>query len=135
MERYAVSTPHAPSSDGASSQAIAHNGVLYVSSQLPLDPVTGVMLPRPIVRGTEAAFRAQVLQCLANLRAVCEAAGAEMTDALKLTFSTTVLAHAPVINSVCRETFPHEPPAQSLVGVSSLPGDAYVVVDAIVALR
>ena len=135
MERYAIVTPNAPSSDGASSQAIAHGGVLYVSSQLPIDPVTGVMLPRPIVRGTEAAFRAQLLQCLANLRAVCEAAGAEMDDTLKLTFSTTVLAYSQVINSVCREIFPDVPPARCIVGVSSLPGDAYVVVDAIVAIR
>ena len=134
MERYAVSTPHAPSSGGASSQAIAHNGVLYVSGQLPMDPVTGAMLPRPIVRGTEAAFRAQVLQCLANLRAVCEAAGGSLDEVVRVGIYLTDLSDFAAVNAVMQDYFAAPYPARSTIEVSGLPKGAAFEVDAVMVL-
>jgi 2-iminobutanoate/2-iminopropanoate deaminase len=138
MERNVIFTPDAPWSPGGSSQAIAYNGVLYVSGQLPIDPVTGQMLPRPLnplFGGGDQAVSAQTRQCLNNLHAICRAAGADLADAIKLTIYTPVLIEfGAVIDDVYRGFFAEAPPARSMVGVNVLQGNALVQVDAIVAL-
>ena len=138
MERNVIFTPDAPWSPGGSSQAIVYNGVLYVSGQLPIDPVTGQMLPRPLnplFGGGDQAVSAQTRQCLNNLNAICRAAGADLADALKLTIYTPVLIEfASVIDQIYRGFFTEAPPARSMVGVNVLQGNALVQVDAIVPL-
>lgn len=138
MERNVIFTPDAPWSPGGSSQAITYNGVLYVSGQLPIDPVTGHMLPRPLnplFGGGDQAVSAQTTQCLNNLSALCRAAGADLSDAIKLTIYTPVLIEfASVIDHVYRGFFTEAPPARSMVGVNVLQGNALVQVDAIVPL-
>ncbi len=138
MERTVIFTPHAPWSPGGSSQALAYNGLLHVSGQLPIDPATGQMLPRPLnpsFGGGDEAVDAQTRQCLRNLNAICQAAGAELSDAIKLTIYTPLLIQsAPVIDRVFREFFTVAPPARSLIGVNVLQGNALVQVDAIVPL-
>ena len=138
MERNVIFTPDAPWSPGGSSQAIAYGGLLYVSGQLPIDPATGQMLPRPLnplFGGGDQAVSAQTRQCLDNLNAICRAAGADLSDAIKLTISTPVLIEfASAIDRVYREFFTEAPPARSMVGVNVLQGNALVQVDAIVPL-
>ena len=138
MERTVIFTPDAPWSPGGSSQAITYNGVLYVSGQLPIDPVTGQMLPRPLnpfFGGGDQAVSAQTRQCLNNLNAICRAAGADLADAIKLTIYTPMLIEfASVIDDVYRGFFTEAPPARSMVGVNVLQGNALVQVDAIVPL-
>lgn len=138
MERNVIFTPNAPWSPGGSSQAIAYGGLLHVSGQLPIDPVTGQMLPRPLnpaFGGGEQAASAQTRQCLNNLHAICQAAGAELSNAIKFTVYTPMLIQlAPVIDAVFREFFTVAPPARSLIGVNVLQGNALVQVDAIVPL-
>ncbi|MFF1573553.1 RidA family protein [Leifsonia sp. NPDC058292] len=138
MERNVIFTPDAPWSPGGSSQAIAYNGLLYVSGQLPIDPATGQMLPRPLnplFGGGEQAVSAQMRQCLTNLNAISQAAGADMSNAIKLTIFTPVLIEfAAVIDRVFREFFPDAPPARSMIGTNVLQGNALVQVDAIVPL-
>ena len=138
MERNVIFTPDAPWSPGGSSQAITYNSVLYVSGQLPIDPVTGQMLPRPLnplFGGGDQAVSAQTRQCLNNLNAICRAAGADLADALKLTIYTPVLIEfASVIDQIYRGFFIEAPPARSMVGVNVLQGNALVQVDAIVPL-
>ncbi|WP_440711346.1 RidA family protein [Herbiconiux sp. YIM B11900] len=138
MERTVIFTPDAPWSPGGSSQAIAHDGVLYVSGQLPIDPTSGQMPPRPfnpLFGGGEQAVDAQTRQCLTNVNAICRAAGADLSDAIKLTVYTPVLIEfASVIDRVFREFFPVAAPARSMIGVNVLQGNALVQVDAIVPL-
>lgn len=138
MERNVIFTPDAPWAAGGSSQAIAYNGLLFVSGQLPIDAATGQMLPRPfnpLFGGGDAAVSAQTRQCLENLNAICRAAGAELSRAIKLTIHTPVLIEfGSVIDRVYREFFVEEPPARSMIGVNVLQGNALVQVDAIVAL-
>jgi 2-iminobutanoate/2-iminopropanoate deaminase len=139
VERRVIFTPDAPWSPGGSSQAIAYDGLLYVSGQLPIDPATGQMLPRPLnplFGGGDQAVSAQMSQCLKNLNAICEAAGADLSDAIKLTIYTPVLIEfASVIDRVYREFFTEAPPARSLIGANVLQGNALVQVDAIVPLN
>ncbi len=138
MERNVIFTPNAPWPQGGSSQAITYNGVLYVSGQLPIDPASGQMLPRPLnpsFGGGEQAVIAQARQCLKNLNAICEAAGADLSHAIKLTIHTPMLIQfGPVIDRVFREFFIEAPPARSMIGVNVLEGNALVQVDAIVPL-
>jgi 2-iminobutanoate/2-iminopropanoate deaminase len=101
--------------------------LLFCSGQIPLDPVTGELV------GEMPA--AQARQCLENLRAVCEAAGASLDQAVRLTVYTTNLAEFAEINEVYASFFPgDDPPARVTVGVAQLPKGALVEIDAIVAL-
>ncbi|SMG26054.1 RidA family protein [Agreia pratensis] len=138
MERNVIFTPDAPWSPGGSSQAITYNGLLYVSDQLPIDPATGQMLPRPLnpsFGGGDQAVDAQMRQCLKNLNAICQAAGTDLSNAIKLTIYTPMLIQfAPVIDRVFREFFTEFPPARSMIGVNVLQGNALVQIDAIVPL-
>lgn len=134
VERNVIFTPDAPWSPGGSSQAISFNGVLYVSGQLPIDPATGQMLPRPF-NALPGAADAQTRQCLKNVNAICQAAGADLSNAIKLTIHTPMLIEiGSVIDRVYREFFPVAPPARSMIGVNVLQGNALVQVDAIVPL-
>lgn len=82
-----------------------------------------------------ASCAEQARRCLENLRAVCEAAGASLERALRLTVYTTEMESFPEINEVYASFFPgEEPPARVTVGVSALPKGALVEIDAIVAL-
>lgn len=139
MERNVIFTQDAPWSPEGSSQAVSYNGLLYVSGQLPIDPATGQMLPRPFnpgFGGGEQAVNAQTRQCLTNLNAICLAAGADLPNAIKLTIYTPVLIEfASVIDQVLREFFTVAPPARSLIGVAVLQGNALVQLDAVVPLN
>lgn len=139
MERAVIFTPDAPWHPGGSSQAITYNGLLHVSGQLPIDPATGQMLPRPfnpVFGGGDQAVDAHMRQCLKNLNAICQAAGADLSNAIKLTIHTPVLIEfGSVIDRVFREFFIVAPPARSIIGVNVLQGNALVQVDAVVPLN
>jgi len=139
VERNVIFTQDAPWSPEGSSQAVSYNGLLYVSGQLPIDPATGQMLPRPFnpgFGGGEQAVNAQTRQCLTNLNTICLAAGADLPNAIKLTIYTPVLIEfASVIDQVLREFFTVAPPARSLIGVAVLQGNALVQLDAVVPLN
>lgn len=138
MERTVIFTPDAPGSPRGSSQAIAYNGLLHVSGQLPIDPATGQMLSRPfnpLFGGGDQAVDAQTRQCLNNLDAICRAAGADLRQAIKVTIYTPVLIEfASAIDRVYREFFTEAPPARSMIGVNVLQGNALVQIDALVPL-
>ncbi|HYC80503.1 MAG TPA: Rid family hydrolase, partial [Solirubrobacterales bacterium] len=72
-------------------------------------------------------------QCLRNLAAVCEAAGTNLSRALRLTVYTTELGEFAAINEAYLEFFAADPPARAAVGVSALPKGVRVEIDAIVA--
>jgi len=77
----------------------------------------------------------QARRCLENLQAVCEAAGASLARAVRLTVYMTDLSEFAAVNEVYGSFFPgHEPPARVAVEVSALPRGALVEIDAIVAL-
>jgi len=83
--------------------------------------------------GVTAAEQAR--RCLESLQAVCEAAGASLARAVRLTVYMTDLGDFAAVNEVYGSFFAgHEPPARVAVEVSALPKGALVVIDAIVAL-
>ena len=121
-----VASESAPKAIGPYSQAVIHNGIAYLSGQIPLDPASG----EPV--GASVADEAR--QCLRNLAAVCEAAGTDLSRALRLTVYTTDLGQFAEINEAYAEFFGADPPARAAVGAAALPKGVRVEIDAIVAV-
>jgi 2-iminobutanoate/2-iminopropanoate deaminase len=124
--RESVSAPDAPEAIGPYVHAIRTGALLFCSGQIPLDPRTGELVP-----GTVAD---QTGRCLENLAAVCNAAGASLGDAVRVTVYTTEMASFAAINEVYESFFESDPPARVAIGVAALPRGAKVEVDAVVAL-
>jgi 2-iminobutanoate/2-iminopropanoate deaminase len=124
--RDTVTAPGAPDAVGPYSHAVRSGGVLYCSGQVPLDPATGKLV--------EGSIGDQTRRCLQNLSAVCAAAGAELTDAVRLGIYVTDMSSFPEVNEAYGSFFGEGPPARSTIGVAALPLGAAVEIDAIVAL-
>ena len=130
--RTTITAPGAPAAIGPYSHAVqvdlrSAGSLLFCSGQIPLDPATGELV------GATAAEQAR--QCLANLTAVCEEAGASLADAVRLTVYMTDLSAFAEVGDVYARFFPHDPPARVAVGVAALPRGAQVEIDAIVAIQ
>ncbi len=128
VQREAIEAPGAPAAIGPYSHAVRTQGLLFCSGQIPLDPVSG-----EIVGDTPAE---QAHRCLANLAAVCEAAGARLGDAVRLTVYMTDLGAFAEVNETYATFFADggAPPARVAIGVAALPRGAQVEIDAVVAL-
>ena len=124
--RETIDAPGAPDAIGPYSHAVRFGSLLFCSGQIPLDPITG-----EIVGETPAE---QARQCLLNLTAVCDAAGASLADAVRLTVYMIDLAAFAAVGDVYATYFPEAPPARVAVGVATLPRGALVEIDAIVSL-
>jgi 2-iminobutanoate/2-iminopropanoate deaminase len=127
VDRETINSPGAPAAIGPYSHAVRAGSLLFCSGQIPLDPATGELV------GTTAAEQAR--QCLANLTTVCEAAGASLSDAVRLTVYMTDLSAFAEVGDVYASFFLETPPARVAVGVAALPRGAQVEIDAIVALQ
>ena len=118
----------APAPVGPYSQAVEHDGWIFASGQIPLDPASGELVGGEI--------EDQTRQVLANLRAVLEAAGASLDDVVRTTIYLIDLSHFPRVNAVYAEHFTAEPrPARATVQVAALPLGAAVEIDAIAVSR
>jgi 2-iminobutanoate/2-iminopropanoate deaminase len=124
--RKTVSTEQAPKAIGPYSQAVVHNGVAYLSGQIPLDPATN-----QLVEGDIAAQTERVLQ---NLKAVLEACGASLESVLKTTVFLKDMADFPKMNEVYARHFAQNAPARSTVQAARLPRDVSVEIDAIASI-
>ncbi len=118
-----VATEKAPKAIGPYSQAIVHNGLAYLSGQIPLDPATG-----KVVEGDIAIQTARVLD---NLSAVLEACGASLENVLKTTVFIKDMGEFARMNEVYGRYFAANPPARSTVEAARLPRDVRVEIDAI----
>ena len=118
-----VSTARAPKAIGPYSQAIVHNGLAFLSGQIPLDPETNQLVEGDIAVQTE--------RVLDNLKAVLEAGGGSLGSVLKTTVFLKDMSEFPKMNEVYARYFPDHPPARSTVEVARLPRDVRVEIDAI----
>ncbi|MCW2989508.1 MAG: endoribonuclease [Solirubrobacterales bacterium] len=124
--REIVTAEGAPAALGPYSHAVKSNGLLFCSGQVPLDPATG-----ELVEGMAAE---QAHQCLVNLQTVCAAAGANLSDAVRVTVWLRDMGAFAAVNEVYAGFFESDPPARVAIAVSALPKGADVEIDAIVAL-
>jgi len=121
-----IHTDQAPQAIGTYSQAVNHNGLVFVSGQIPLVPASMEMV--------QGGIEAQITQVFENLSAICIAAGGSTKDILKLTVYLADMGNFPHVNAIMEQYFEPPFPARAAVGVAALPKDAEVEMDAILAI-
>ena len=126
MEKTIISTDKAPAAIGTYSQAVKVGNTVYISGQIPLDPNTMEVCSQD--------FAAQATQVFENLKAVAEASGGSLADAVKLNISMTDLSNFPTINEIMATYIAEPYPARAAVGVAALPKAVQVEIEAILHL-
>lgn len=124
--RASVSTSDAPQAIGPYSQAIRAGQFLFLSGQIPLDPITGEVVVGDV--------RAQTRRVLDNIAGVLAAADVSMDAVVKITVFLIDMADFTAMNDVYATVFETPAPARSTVQVSRLPRDVRVEIEAIALL-
>lgn len=119
----ANSTENAPQVPYSHTVAFSHYN--HISGQLPLDPKTGVMIA--------GGVKEQASQCLKNIKAVVESVDHVMDDVVKINIQLKNITDIDAVNEVYTTFFNSDLPARTVVGVSSIPMDALVQIDAVVS--
>ena len=125
MSKTIIATPNAPAAIGTYSQAVKAGDTVYMSGQIGLDPASMQMVE---------GFEAQTVRVFENLKAVADAAGGSLGDAVKLNIYLTDLANFAKVNEVMARYFAEPFPARAAVGVKELPRGALVEADAVLVL-
>ena len=119
-----LSTEKAPAAIGPYSQGTEASGFVFVSGQLPIDPVKGEF--------AEGGIKGQTRQSLTNLKVILESEGLSLSDVVKTTVFLSDMNNFADMNSVYKEMFGDaDYPARSAVEVARLPKDALVEIEAI----
>jgi reactive intermediate/imine deaminase len=126
MSRQTIHTSHAPQAIGTYSQAVRAGDTVYLSGQIPFDPATMQLVSGDI--------EAEIRQVFENLKAVAEAAGGSLANAVKVNVFLTDLGHFAKVNEImatyCTQPFP----ARAAVGVAQLPRGARVEIECVLYL-
>ncbi|HPF58482.1 MAG TPA: RidA family protein [Candidatus Competibacteraceae bacterium] len=126
MFREIIKTDQAPAAIGTYSQAVKAGGTVYLSGQIPLDPVAMQLV--------EGDMEAQIRRVFDNLAAVAHASGGSLADTVKLNVFLTDLSHFALVNQIMAEYFQEPYPARAAIGVAALPRGAQVEMDAVLVL-
>ncbi|WP_144821351.1 RidA family protein [Marinobacter piscensis] len=121
-----IQTENAPQAIGPYSQAVKAGDTVYISGQIPLVPETMEL--------ATGDFSEKTRQVFDNLQAVCEAAGGELKDIVKVNIYVTDLANFSEVNDIMATYFPEPYPARAAVEVSALPKGVPLEVEAIMVL-
>ena len=126
MSKVIISPDKAPAAIGTYSQAVKIGTTVYLSGQIPLVPET--------MEFVSEDFRAQAVQVFKNLSAVCEAAGGELQDMVKVQIYLIDLGQFAIVNEVMAEFFRTPYPARAAIGVKALPKGAQIEIDGVMEL-
>jgi len=126
MTRETIHSDSAPAAIGTYSQAVKVGQFVFLSGQIPLVPAT--------MEVVEGDFAARARQVFENLKAVAEASGGSLNDAVKLTIFLTDLGNFATVNEVMAEYFSEPYPARAAVQVAALPKGVDIEADAILAI-
>lgn len=108
-----ICTKNAPAAVGPYSQAIDCGDLVFLSSQIPLVPETGLV--------ADGRLEAQAHQMFANIKAVLAEAGMSLSNVVKTAVFMTDLSQFAAFNAIYAEYFKAPYPARSCVEVSALP--------------
>ena len=126
MNKKVILSAGAPSAIGTYSQAIQVGQFVFISGQIPLDPLTMEMI--------EGDFESRARRVFDNLKAIVQEAGGELDQIVKLTIYLTDLSNFSTVNNVMMDYFRAPYPARAALGVASLPKGADVEAEAILAM-
>jgi 2-iminobutanoate/2-iminopropanoate deaminase len=118
-----ISTDKAPKAVGPYSQAVEVNGTIYISGQIPIDPVTGKMV--------EGGIKEQTEQVLNNIGAILASAGLNYSHVVKTTCLLSDMDNFPAMNEVYARYFTSEMPARATYGVVKLPLGAMIEIESV----
>lgn len=125
MEKQYIDTKEALAAIGPYSQGIRAGNLVFTSGQLPINPETGELV---------SDIRKATKQSLENVKAILSAAGASMSDIIKVTVFLRDMNDFAAMNEIYADYFPANPPARSAVQVARLPKDAVVEIEVIATL-
>ncbi len=121
-----INTENAPAPVGPYNQSVLHNGVLYMSGQIALDPPTGELILDNI--------EAETHQVMKNIKAVLTEAGLSFEDVIKCSIFVSDMGNYGRINAVYAEYFDEATaPARELVEVANLPKYVNIEISVIAA--
>ena len=112
MSIQSIFTPLAPPPAGHYSQAVFHNGTVYVAGQLPIDKDGNKL--------SEAPIEEQARLVLQNIKHILEAAGSSLDRVLQMTLYVTDIGNWAKINQVYAEMMGDHKPARAVVPVPDL---------------
>ena len=121
-----IETTQAPAAIGNYSQAVVAGKTIYLSGQIPLDPLTMTLVSGDI--------KMQMIRLFENLKSVLQAGNATLDSVVKLTVYLTDIAQLSIVNEVMTQYFKPPYPARTSIGVLALPKGAVVEIDAIAVL-
>jgi 2-iminobutanoate/2-iminopropanoate deaminase len=125
MDLTTVATPNAPAAGGHYSQAVVYNGLVFVSGQLAINPLTGERMTGSIEEQTE--------QCLKNIAEILKAAGSDLSRVLKMTVYISDMEFWSAVNVVYAKIMGDHRPARAVVPVKELHYGFKIEIDAIAA--
>ena len=120
-----ISTTKAPAAVGPYSQAVLVNGTLYISCQIAIDPVTGMLC------GDNVAAQTDLI--MGNLQNILKEAELSLKDIVKVTVFLSDMNFFSDFNTAYKKYFSEEAPARTCVGANGLPKGALVGIDVIAA--
>ena len=121
METSIIHTPRAPQAVGTYSQAVRAGDMVFLSGQLGIDPASGNLLE---------GFDAQAHQVFRNLQAVCQAAGGDLANIVRLGVFLTDMSDFARFNQIMGEYFSEPYPARAAVQVAGLPKGGVIEAEA-----
>ena len=126
MSKSIIQTERAPKAIGPYSQAIKSDNLLFISGQLPINPVSGEL---------KSDIQAQTRQVLENLKSILAASGGSLESVLKTTVFLKNLDDFNSFNAIYQEYFPKDAPARSTIEVSRIPRGALVEIEVVAEIE
>lgn len=117
-----INTKKAPAAVGPYVQGMVHDGLIFTSGQLPINPENG-----ELVLDIEAAAK----QSLTNVLEIVKEAGGKLENIIKVNIYVKDMNDFGKVNKVYEEFFGNHKPARSCVEVARLPKDGVIEIEAI----
>lgn len=116
-----------PVPKGHYSPAVVHNGLVYVSGQLPWNYETGEVETGEIEKQTELALR--------NVENILAAAGSDLNHVLQFTIYVSEMDDWDKVNAVYKSILGEHKPARAIVPVKTLHFGTQIEIQAIAAVK
>lgn len=126
MNMKRIYTSNAPEPIGPYAQGVEHNGILYLSGQIAIDPASGSMVMDSIESETH--------QVMKNIDALLKASGTHFGNVIKCSIFLSDLENFSRVNTVYGSYFAEDVPARECVQVSRLPKDVNVEISVIASV-
>lgn len=124
MEKKIIMTESAPAPVGPYSQAVAVNGMIFLSGQIALEPDGNIM---------SGGVEAETERVMENIKAVLKEAGLDMSNIIKATIFLQSMSDFGAVNTIYAKYFDQAPPARECVQAAALPKGALVEISVIAA--